>query len=79
MFYTYILFSNVLNKFYSGHTSDIQKRILEHNSGKSKYTRQSKDWNIIWFSKLDTKSEAMKLENKIKNRGIKRFFDALGI
>ena len=33
MFFVYILFSNKLNRFYIGTTDNVEKRLLEHNSG----------------------------------------------
>lgn len=33
MFYTYILQSKKNNKLYIGYTSDLKKRLLEHNQG----------------------------------------------
>ena len=32
--YLYILYSEKLNKFYVGSTTDIERRITEHNRGK---------------------------------------------
>jgi predicted GIY-YIG superfamily endonuclease len=38
----------------------------DHNSGKSKYTRGKGPWVLIFHIKLDSRSEAMKLERKTK-------------
>jgi putative endonuclease len=74
-YYTYILFSKKLNKYYVGSTSNLENRITEHNSGEGKYTKLGIPWSIIKCYEHKTRSEAMKLENKIKKRGIKRFFE----
>ncbi|HCE43781.1 MAG TPA: hypothetical protein DET40_09555 [Lentisphaeria bacterium] len=39
MFYVYIIQSQTSGRFYVGHTEDIDNRLNEHNSGKSKSTR----------------------------------------
>ncbi|TDE08183.1 GIY-YIG nuclease family protein [Dyadobacter psychrotolerans] len=68
----YILFSESLGKFYAGQTQDIDKRLLQHNSGKGDFTSRGTPWQLIWSSCCDTRSEAVNLESRIKKRGIKR-------
>ena len=75
MHFVYIIYSNDLNKFYVGETSDIEVRIERHGKDKSKFTGKAKDWKLIWSVKLINRTEALKLEKKIKNRGIKRFLE----
>ncbi|MBP9095640.1 MAG: GIY-YIG nuclease family protein [Ignavibacteria bacterium] len=77
MYYTYILYSETLEKYYCGSTSDVNKRLVEHNSGKTNFTRKAKDWQIIKFFEFENKSDALRLENKVKARGCKRFLDSL--
>ena len=62
----YLLFSKSSNKRYVGSTNNINRRLEEHNSGKSKYTRIAKDWSLIYKKKFDTETEARKYEHKIK-------------
>ncbi|MEW5844426.1 MAG: GIY-YIG nuclease family protein [Bacteroidota bacterium] len=68
-FTTYILFSNSKNKFYVGSTSDLQRRLSEHNSRQTKSTKFGVPWELIYFKESDTKSNAARLESKIKKRG----------
>jgi putative endonuclease len=37
--YLYILFSEKLNKYYVGSTTDLERRLVEHNRGKEKFTK----------------------------------------
>ena len=46
---------------------------MEHNSGEGKFTAKCLPWVLIWSKSTETRGEAMKLENKIKKRGAKRF------
>jgi len=75
MFYTYILYSKSINKYYVGHTSDLEKRFERHGKDKSKFTGQCNDWELIKYVEYESKSEAIKLELKIKKRGIKRYIE----
>ncbi|QYH39290.1 GIY-YIG nuclease family protein [Algoriphagus sp. NBT04N3] len=38
-FVVYILFSERLGKYYVGQTSDLDKRLKRHNSGRERFTR----------------------------------------
>ena len=75
MIKVYILYSRSLNRYYIGHSSVLEDRLLRHNTGRSKYTKGGEPWDLIWESDCETRSEAMKLERRIKKRGAKRFLD----
>jgi len=52
---------------YSGISNDFESRLIEHNSGKgAKYTRSRRPVELIAVSPEMTKSEALKLEYRIK-------------
>jgi putative endonuclease len=72
LFYTYILYSPSLDVFYKGSTRDLDNRILRHNNGKGTYTRKGTPWKLIWSTSKPTRSEAYKLEMKLKNLSRKR-------
>ena len=45
MYYVYLIESEHSPPHrYVGSTSDVEQRLLEHNSGKSKYTTKYKPW-----------------------------------
>ena len=71
----YILYSRSLNKYYVGQSSNIEDRLKRRNSGRSKYTKSGIPWELIWSKELDSRSEAMSLERKIKSRGAKRYLE----
>jgi putative endonuclease len=75
MCFTYILFSESINKFYVGSCKDLKNRIERHGKDKSKFTGRTDDWQLVKYFEFQTKTEALKLELKIKKRGIKRFLD----
>jgi len=79
MFYTYILFSEKMQKHYVGQTNNIEKRIERHNLQKEKSTKYGTPWKLIYSEKLPTRSEAMLKEKQIKKRGAKRFLEDLNM
>jgi len=56
------------NSLYTGITSDIQKRIVAHNSGQgAKYTNSRQPVKLVYQEECGSKSEALKREIKIKS------------
>jgi len=68
MFYVYILLSNKDNKRYIGMTSDIHRRILEHNSGLVKSTKHRRPLEVIHFTQFENKYDALAFEKILKNK-----------
>ncbi|WP_027089205.1 GIY-YIG nuclease family protein [Thomasclavelia saccharogumia] len=55
------------NTYYTGWTTNIEKRIIVHNSGKgAKYTKSRRPVNLVYFEELENKSLALKREHAIK-------------
>lgn len=54
--------------YYTGITCDLARRVAEHKSGKgARYTRIKKVKDLIWSTGCDSRSDALKLEMKIKS------------
>ena len=52
---------------YTGITNDLENRIKVHNSGKgAKYVKTRLPVKLLWFIESENRSEASKLEIKIK-------------
>ena len=68
-YFVYLIVSNLKKnkKFsYVGYTSNLEKRISLHNTGKgAKFTR-GKKWRLVYYKKYDSKSIAMKYEYALK-------------
>jgi putative endonuclease len=73
MYITYILFSPKIKRFYTGQTEDIERRLEEHNRGKTSFSEKGKPWLIIFSNAFSSRPEAVKLEKFIKKRGAARF------
>lgn len=74
----YIIYSKSLDKYYKGCTSNLNRRLKDHNLGYSTYTKSGVPWVLILELKKETKSEALVLERKLKNLNrerLKRFIE----
>ncbi len=68
-FHTYILKSISSNKHYFGHTSDLEKRLFEHNLGLSTFTKRYIPWELFYLEEFNSRSEAKKREKFFKSLG----------
>ncbi|HRX64091.1 MAG TPA: GIY-YIG nuclease family protein [Candidatus Absconditabacterales bacterium] len=56
-------------RYYVGYTGNLELRLKEHNKGTTKTTRDLGDWQFVKFIECKNKTEAIKLERKIKRGG----------
>ena len=75
--HTYILFSEKLNKYYIGSTSDIHRRIEDHNRGKEKFTRTGTPWQIVYSEQFEILADARKRELQIKKQKSRKYIERL--
>jgi putative endonuclease len=73
MYYTYILYSLKDNKFYTGYTSDIEKRIHSHNNGEVFSTKNRRPFKLIYFEACLNQEDAIHREKYLKSTYGKRF------
>ncbi|TFG33519.1 GIY-YIG nuclease family protein [Candidatus Thorarchaeota archaeon] len=69
MYFVYIIETED-GTYYTGMTNDLARRLNEHLSGTSRsatYLRSRRPIYIVHISECGTRSEAMKLEYRIKN------------
>ncbi len=74
MHYVYILKSLKNASLYIGCTSDLKKRIKQHNSGESFYTKKYMPWRLIYFEGFLSKNDAFLREKslKLQKQGLRR-------
>ena len=77
MAYTYILYSEKLNKYYVGACIDIDRRLKEHNTGHSKYTSTGLPWILKYKEEFETLQEAKKRELAIKKMKSRIYIEGL--
>jgi len=69
-YYVYIL-KNPDDRFYIGQTSDLNKRLERHNSGKVFWTKARGPWELAHRKEFPDRSEAIseeRLLKKLRNR-----------
>lgn len=66
MYYVYLLKSKKIDSYYIGCTSNLRKRITEHNSGKSTYTKIRAPWELRYYEAYFSKNDAYKREKQLK-------------
>jgi len=73
MYYTYVLLSSKLHKFYFGSTRDLGVRLKLHNSESVKATKSGVPWELIWYGAFSTEKEARNFELYLKSGAGKAF------
>ena len=71
-YYVYILQSQKDNKFYTGFTSDLRKRLYEHNSGKNISTSYRRPLRLVYYEAYLIKKDAEAREKYLKTSMGKR-------
>ena len=67
MYCFYVLKSLTYKRFYVGLTDDIDRRVKEHNNGKTRSTRFYGPWNLLFYEPYQTRIEARKREKYLKS------------
>jgi putative endonuclease len=79
MVYRVYVIQNREEKFYIGLSDDVDRRVQQHNSGVSKWTRGKGPWTPIWQSREMSLSNARKLELLLKRqKGGDGFYRIIG-
>jgi putative endonuclease len=73
MYTLYILYSESLDRYYVGYTNDLERRLIEHNRRKGKYTDTGIPWLPVHKEVFESKKSAMEREKFIKSRKSKKF------
>jgi len=65
-YFVYIIQSEKQGIYYKGFTENPQQRLIEHNSDKSRYTKNKGPWEMVFLNKVSTKREALIEEKRLK-------------
>lgn len=63
----YILYSPLVNRYFVGRTSNFDKAIERHNSGKNPHTKTDLPWKTVFRESFDSADEAREKEVQIKS------------
>ena len=73
MYYIYII-QNEVKEFYTGYTSNLEKRLTAHNAGENQSTKNH-IWKLVYYEAYVSESYAHKRELDLKkNRRMSSFF-----
>jgi putative endonuclease len=65
-YYNYVLQSLENGNFYVGYTTDLKKRLGEHNRGLTQSTKPYKPWKLIYYEACLDKEDAIRREHYLK-------------
>jgi len=67
MYYVYILQSKKNRSLYIGYTSDLAKRVSDHNAGRTISTKPFRPYVMIFYEAFTDKRDAMAREEYLKS------------
>lgn len=73
MFTVYVLYSDNFKRTYTGFTTNLKRRLREHNSKQSRATKAYAPWRVIYKKRYNTRLAARAGEKYLKS-GIGREF-----
>ena len=68
MFYVYLLQSLTTDDIYIGFTSNVERRLAEHNMGNNTSTKKYQ-WKLVFYEAYASESDARTREAKLKHYG----------
>lgn len=72
-YFVYFLKSIKQDKIYIGFTTNLKRRLIEHNKANTGFTARHKPWRLVYFEYYSSKKDAI-----IRERQLKRFAKAYG-
>ena len=73
MYYTYVIQSLKDKRFYTGYTSDLRKRLDEHNNGNVLSTKNRGPFELIYYEACIDQQDATAREKYLKSGMGKRY------
>ena len=74
-YFVYIIYSESLDRYYTGHTQDALHRLTKHNAGYEKSTKSGIPWVLKHTESFISRSEAMQRENEIKRKKSRKYIE----
>jgi len=77
MWYVYAILSKVNGFIYVGMCMDLERRLKEHNAGKSKFAKAYVPWKLIYKEFIGERDKARAREKYLKSGAGKEFLKNL--
>jgi len=72
MYYVYVIQSQIDRSTYIGYTGDLDKRLKEHNIGKTRSIKSKIPFVLVYFEEFENKTEARKREIRLKKNSFEK-------
>ena len=66
MYYVYVI-KDEEDRYYTGLTNDLERRLKEHKSRYHKTTKHGRDWKLIFHQAFSSREEARNVEKYLKS------------
>ena len=77
MYYIYVLYSSLLDRYYVGQTEDLERRLRFHQEGESPYTSRASDWKLMYTETFSDRTLTIKRELEIKRKKSRKYIEWL--
>ena len=76
-YYVYILYSMSADKYYVGSTSNVERRLYQHNnSTANKFTGKYRPWELMFFCEVgESKTIALQIESHTKKQKSRKYIE----
>jgi putative endonuclease len=79
VYFVYLIQSEHNGSFYVGMAQDVQARLIQHNAGKSTYTKSFVPWKLVYSEEVGEAPLARKREKYLKTTVGKNFLRKKGL
>ena len=73
MYYAYVLKSISHDYYYKGHCQDLEKRLIQHNSGMTTSIKSYIPFEVIYYETFPSEAQAINGEKYFKSSAGRRF------
>lgn len=79
MWIVYVIYNREVKKLYIGETSNLERRLVEHNQKRGNHftARVKGNWDLIYKEQTGTKEEALVREKQLKSYRGREFIKKL--
>jgi len=79
MFFIYILYSELADKYYVGQTDDVTRRLIEHNElSENSFTSKYRPWTLMAkYAVGNSRGVALKIEKHIKKQKSRNYIESI--
>ena len=77
MYFVYALYSAEFDRLYVGQTTSLAHRVKAHNAGKVTSTKAFLPWEVVYWERCQSRSQALKREKQLKSHRGRDFIRGL--